>query len=524
MEKAEEIFNSLVSIDKLEELPAESALEQLGQLIDLSWNFKRTNGLNKALEWSEELMRRPLSQVQFATLHYFMANAWADLKNLTRITKNQVWDWQQLEIEKQVFHLRSAFQSRGFSGLIKDRKCQILTNLANILNTIGRFIEAKEYWDKALDINPSFAMAIGNRGYGLSYFAQMLYDQGHASVFLRQAYLDLHSSLKGSLTEDAKESFQKIRIWIESIVAPSYLKDDIDMDSFSLGDSDLEIRYRTWCLKNRLYLNPLNDLGPFPIAARDILSTPDIVVKLGEGPYYHGYFNQMKQEFVSARYLYFEGINAKEAHFSDRGVVLFNTFDYPCYSLAIEKLKAAFRISYSIFDKISYFLNHYLNLSIPEKYVSFRTFWYESKKKQKGLRKEFQHTQNLPFRGLFWLGKDLYEDRPGFREVMNPEAEGLWEIRNHLEHKYLKLHEGYWHGPLPHDSQASFGLVDTFAYSLARREFIQKTLKVLKMVREALIYLSLGIHCEEKIRAKKRKANDIIAPMPLGIWEDEWKR
>lgn len=127
-------------------------------------------------------------------------------------------------------------------------------------------------------------------------------------------------------------------------------------------------------------------------------------------------------------------------------------------------------------------------------------------------------------RGLFWLGKDLYEDRPGFREVMNPDAEGLWEIRNHLEHKYLKLHEGDWHGPLPDDSQASFGLVDTLAYSLARREFTQKTLKVLKMVREALIYLSLGIHCEEKIRAKNRKANDIIPPMPLEIWEDEWKR
>lgn len=63
------------------------------------------------------------------------------------------------------------------------------------------------------------------------------------------------------------------------------------MDSFSFGDSEQEIQYRRWCLRNRLFINPLNDIGLHPISAHDILTTPAIVVKIGEGPYYQGYFN-----------------------------------------------------------------------------------------------------------------------------------------------------------------------------------------------------------------------------------------
>ena len=78
----------------------------------------------------------------------------------------------------------------------------------------------------------------------------------------------------------------------------------------------------------------MNDLGPFPIAAHDVLCLPSIVVGIGEGPYYVGFYNQMKQEFTSARYLYYEAITTEKIHFSDKGVLLMNTLDYPSYSLS----------------------------------------------------------------------------------------------------------------------------------------------------------------------------------------------
>jgi hypothetical protein len=225
----------------------------------------------------------------------------------------------------------------------------------------------------------------------------------------------------------------------------------------------------------------------------------------------------MKQEFVSARYLDYEGMSAEGPHFSDRGVLLYNTLDYPVYSLAVEKVKAAFRTSYGLFDKIAYFLNDYLRLGIPETRVTFRTFWYEGQERKRGLRKEFVKRPNWSLRGLFWLSKDLYEPTPGFRESVEPDAAQLAEIRNHLEHKYLKLHD-----MLVRREATPAGLADTLAFSAARRDFEAKTLRLLKMARAALIYLSLAIHGEERCKATARGEKPIL-PMLLDRWEDEWK-
>ncbi|MCK4727472.1 MAG: hypothetical protein KAT27_00975, partial [Desulfobacterales bacterium] len=219
------------------------------------------------------------------------------------------------------------------------------------MNEVGRFVEAIEYWDRALARLPSFAMAWGNRGFGLIYYAGALYDPGHQRVLLKHAHAGLNKALSSEVDEDARKGFESHKTWIESRLSIEDI--DIDMDSFSLGDCEQEIPYRQWCLQNRLFLNPLNDLGRYAIAAQDILSAASIVVEISEGPYYPGFFNQMKQEFVSARYLYYEGISAEEAHFSDKGVLLYNTLDYPSYSLSAEKVKAAFRMAYSLFDKIA---------------------------------------------------------------------------------------------------------------------------------------------------------------------------
>ena len=132
------------------------------------------------------------------------------------------------------------------------------------------------------------------------------------------------------------------------------------MKEFPLGDTEHEVRYRRWCLAKCLFLNPLNDLGSLSVAARDVPTTPSMVVGIREGPHYQSFYNQMKQEFVSARWFYYDGITAKKPHFSDKDVTLYNTFDYPCYSLAARKVKVAVRMAYSLLDKIAYFLNHYL--------------------------------------------------------------------------------------------------------------------------------------------------------------------
>jgi hypothetical protein len=195
----------------------------------------------------------------------------------------------------------------------------------------------------------------------------------------------------------------------------------------------------------------------------------------------------------------------------------------PSYSLAVEKVKTAFRVLYSLFDKIAFFLNHYLRLSIPERQINFRTFWYGSQDKRRGLRPEFQNRENWPLRGLFWLSKDLYEDKPGFKEAIEPDAQALSLIRNHIEHKYLKLHE---FGPPPapeEDEDLLPPLTDTLAFSLGRDEFEAKTLRLMKITRAALIYLVLAIYREERTRVKDRDSVCVIPSISAIAINDELK-
>lgn len=523
MANPEDTYKSLISVENLIDLTTEEVLLHIGRLTDLSLDMRKMEGLKRAIKLSEELQKRHLTTGQLAMSNYLLANAWANLRTL-RAGSYRSWDWEQEEIRKEIIHRRRALHEDGLGELPDERVCQILTNLGNLMHDVGRFVEAIEYWEKALIKLPSFAMARGCKGCGLTHYARTLYDEGHAAIFLKHAHADLKTALLSPLHEDARKNFVKCRMGIESVLSPEYIDKDVDMHTFCLDASEQEIRYRRWCLEKGLFLNPLNDLGPYPIAARDILTTPDIVVGIREGPYYPGYFNQMKQEFVSARYLYYDGINAEQPHFSDRDVLLYNTLDYPSYSLAIEKVKAAFKIAYSLFDKIAYFLTHYLKFSLERKEkIYFKTFWYVSSKKNKGLRPNFQRCQNWPLRGLFWLSKDLFEDKPGFKESIEPDAQKLYEIRNHLEHKYFKLHDDLWSGPPSDNNVSSLALADTLAFSMYRREFDAKTLRLIKMTRAALIYLSLALYCEEQRRAKERSSDSVIPEVPLDIWEDEWK-
>jgi len=51
-----------------------------------------------------------------------------------------------------------------------------------------------------------------------------------------------------------------------------------------------------------------------------------------------------------------------------------------------------------------------------------------------------------------------------------------------------------------------------FSYSVQRQDLEAKTLRVFKLTRAALIYVSLGMHREERCRAAKR-GKGLIAPM-----------
>jgi hypothetical protein len=524
MPNIQSIFDQLMARGSLAGLSDDKALDVTGILVDVSSDLSRDDGITRALQWCDELAARTLAEADAALIEYFRANAWGfRQKQKYDASDDARWDWEQPELLKQVLCLRAAARHPGFGKFDDLRRCQILTNLGNQLSTIGRFVEAVATWDRALEINPQFGMALGNRGYGLLSYARGLHDRGHRQVFLLAA----HDALLAALSTDAqyfgdgqdavKAFFAEHRAEIESRININKLRKQVRLDGYELGDSAIEQDYRRWALGERLFLNPLNDLGAHSIAARDVLVLPDYQTPIGEPPTLTGLFNQMKQEFVSARWMFYEGSEANQPHFSDRDVTLYNTLDYPSYSLAVEKMKAAYRIAYSLFDKIAFFLNDYAKLNVDPKQVYFRSIWYENRDlKKRVLRKELSEARNWPLRGLFWLSKDLFD--PELKDTTEPDAQELYVIRNCLEHSYLKVHE--W--SIPATAQLD-SWRDRLAYSVTRDELASKTLRVLKLTRAALIYLALAMHSEEQKRSAEKKTDKLVAPMFLDRWEDDWK-
>jgi len=518
-EDSKSSFDSIMAFDAPEDLPAGDALPLIGRLIDLSTDLNRPDGARRAIELADRRLSRDPPADEAVLLHYFASNAWSVLQ-LAGAANGAVWNWHQPEIERQLVHLRSALTAPGFAASPPTRRCQILTNLGNLLSDIGRMVEAVEYWDRALEVEPRFGMARANRGRGRVAYAGALYDDGHRAVFLRDAHADLSAALRHGVDPHARSAFEEWVRQIEDALSPEYLKDGTDFDAFPLGQGKVEREYRQWCLSRRLFLNPLNDLGPVAIAARDILGNPTVVTHPDDGPTYVGFYNQLKQEFVTARLLLYEGTTARAPHFADRDVCLYDTSDYPVYSVAAEKTKLAFRAAYSLFDKIAYFLNDYLGLGIPERQVSFKTLWFAKQKKTQGLRPELENYRNWPLRGLFWLGRDLSEEGEGVGEALEPDGRELSTLRNHAEHKYLKLHDPWSPSLREACRQAGFG--DRLACSAAREDFEAKALRVLKLARSALIYLSLGMTEEERRRAEKGPRPAL--PINLPFVPDDEKR
>lgn len=145
-------------------------------------------------------------------------------------------------------------------------------------------------------------------------------------------------------------------------------------------------------------------------------------------------------------------------------------------------------MSYSIFDKIAYLLNIYLSLNIDKNRISFRNIWHEKGNKRNPVNKSIFKKDNWSLQGLYWLSKDLDE---GADSPIEPEAKEIATIRNFIEHKSFKvvLFKNICYDELP----------DT--YEIEKHDFNEKTLKLLKLTRSALLYLSSILYEEESLKS-----------------------
>ena len=445
-----------------------------------------------------------------AQLYYSIGTVYGDIARLEKSSDESY-------IEKQLFYFRKSIElinadelsDEKYSPYINEFKLSLYTNYGNAFDHCGRKIAAIEQYQKALKIDGGFGMALGNLGMAYRHYAMMVSDYVHRDYMNHFAYMLLCQANGNdkSVHQNAYEYFNNaINSYTDEYIQ-EVLRQSLDIPQYNY-DNEEELKYREWALEHNLFLNPLNDLpvNEFCFAA-DVLQLPNMIVNINDKPIFHGMFNQIKQDYIFARYQFYCGIQQNgEAHFADKDTFLLNFADYPQYSIRVEMIKSAFKTLYSLLDKCAYFMNYYFGLGIEERRITFHNVWANPK-----MASLYEQNNNYILNALRWIGKDFYNK---LMDSPNPYAKKTCTIRNALEHKYTKV---YW--DLFYDR--TNGEIDNLAFYISEAELIDGTMKLLHIIREIIISMVLSVGIEEKERNKNN--TKIAVPFTFDEYDDEWK-
>ena len=426
-------------------------------------------------------------------LRYYQSNTYSAIIASKQHNVDNSWSWEQPDGVQNLLSLRRAIGESAFENIEPIVACQIRTNLASRLNTLGRPLAANEQWLKVLEAKPRFAKAIANRAMAIAFYATTLYDKGHtfclfaAARSLFDAALHENGLWESGDRDSIAPSLIEKRKQINAHLINVAYEENFNLNQWSLGTTAKERSYRRWCLYERLFLNPLNEAYTESVAATDILHLPSHTYSIEETPRFPAYYNLMKQEYISARYRLYRATHENDPNFLIRNALMLDGGESQVLGHFTEDLRSAFRSAYAIFDKIGLFLNDYFQIGLHPKDVTFRNVWSEKLNSPVfKIRSKFKGHRNWPLRGLYFLSKDLFDSI--FMEVSEPDAADLAKLRHQVEHRFLSFQHFSDGGSTETHRLISIG------------DFEDKTLRLLKMAREALIYLSLAMHREEALR------------------------
>jgi tetratricopeptide (TPR) repeat protein len=513
-------------------LDPEEQLLSLGKYVDIATDNENYDFLHTATGWCKKLDCLLTSEDLRLYLFYIEGNCWSTLAQSETKGATFIWDWENPYLEKEVISFRkAAVRLNEDSKVNPEIRARIHCNLANIYSHLGRTTEAIEEYDLAEESFPKHAMTLANRGNLFfsyqSYFSQ---EDELKLILLWKAEQNFSHALQMELEEPVKAGCLRQKKRIESIANIDLLQ-GISLIPEEMENAGEEERdYRWWCAYNRLFLNILNDLPEGVRIARTDPLNPAKVTSYkqdSQGLSYIygtiGLFATIKQEYATARYMLYSGLHpTNEIHYSDKKVALSGDMDFRSYGISLEKIKIAFRLAYSLFDRIAFLINSYFDLGVDSGKVSFSRVWFKNGDKRRGIHDKLKQKENLYLRGLYWMSKDLFYGDEDFKDSLAPEAQQIREMRNAIEHKYFKI--PFVKHNLEDLKSARFLFEDTWAYTVSEREFKHATMLLFKLLRSAIMNLVLAVDNEEHEKAKAIPEGSFVVPLSNYAIEDRFKR
>lgn len=455
--------------------------------------------INKGISSSLKKINKPRTHPEdIAQAHYNIGNGYSTLFEIKLNEGISLYDdnVQQL-IKKCRQHYEKVPLSHSFTELAK-------TNLANLFDTIGRPIESIKNYEQTLRINPDHAMATANMAMAVASMAHVSTYEGAYYIYAYQLYQKALSNSESIVAVGGVSSLNKFEkqaayIW-------KMYENEGDTESLSVdmthphrsedGLGEWIKRYTKFCIDKDLYLNlHIHDKNSDASLGDPLVVSP--LTPIGNNKVADDIFfrlNEIKESFMTARYMFAQSQlpDDQTSQISDQTTLI--NIGYSASNLYVGMLKAAYKETVGVLDKMAILINHYLKLENEENdpRLDYRKVWFKDLTKSNGLHDAITDKKNSHYlHGVFSILQEIDKLDHG--------------LRNALTHRYAKVY---------------IMMADKSKDSYSYQELVEKTTKLQYLTKCAIISLVMFVnHIENSKKKSSIQEGKIVPSMPL--WSDQ---
>jgi tetratricopeptide (TPR) repeat protein len=430
------------------------------------------------------------------SFNYNIGNGYMSLYSISKATKGT--NYRAFKDNQELLEAAKYFKESMNLG---NREPSIFTNYGNLLDIQGRYLEAINFYNKAIKANQQWGMAYGNKAISVISLAQISgkYQTAqyiYAYQLLKKAFEFQDNVIQIGGTQALAE-FSKRMIEIEKLFEDKsdLLNNDLPHSKFKTDKLNEQLRrFYDFSIDNDLFLNLHIQDKTCEAATTDHVFI-SLITEIDDNDSFYkfaGWINEMKESYLTARYLLTESdykttIKTQISTLTD----IVYPLDYSTKNLYTGLIKASIKESFSILDKIGYFLNEYMTLEIKnEEAINWKNVWFRDLKANNPkhwfedectFHHKIKESNNYTLFGLFSLFLDINDSE-------------LPNLRHQLTHrKILVKLEGSGNGK------------DEFTLD----DLTDSAIKLLSFTKSAIIYLVNYVNSQEN----RKRSKGLVAPM-----------
>ena len=427
------------------------------------------------------------------SFNYYNGNGYMSLNSIIKATKGT--NYRAFKDNQELLEAAKYFKESMNQG---NREPTIFTNYGNLLDIQGRYLEAINFYDKAIKANQQWGMAFGNKAISVISLAQISGKYQTAQYIYAYQLLKKAVEFQDNVIQiggtQALAEFSKRMIEIEKLFEDKgdLLNSDLPHSKFKTDKLNEQLtKFYDFCLAHDLFLNLHIQDKKCEAASTDHVFISLITPIDDNDSFYKfaGWINEMKESYLTARYLLTESDYKTKTKTQISALTdIVYPLDYSTKNLYTGLIKASIKESFSILDKIGYFLNEYIKLEIKkEDNINWKNVWFHDLKANNPkhwfedectFHHKIRESDNYTLFGLFSLFLDIDDSE-------------LPNLRHQLTHrKILVKLKGSGNGK------------DEFTLD----ELNDSAIKLLVYTKTAIIYLINYVNSEEN----KKRSDGLI--------------